>query len=592
MRSHLTCTLALLATCLPLAQPVHAADLRTRAEQTGFVETGRYDETVRLCEAFARAYPRTVRCFDFGTTPEGQPMKVLAISRTGALDAQAAKAKNIPVVLVQGGIHAGEIDGKDAGFWLLRRMLEQADPSVGSLDKLVWLFVPVFNVDGHERFGPWNRPNQRGPKQMGWRTTAQDINLNRDYIKADAPEMQAMLKLVDQWDPLMEVDLHVTDGAKFEQGGSFTGEPVVAGDTELAKVGRKFRQNVIDDMNKHGDLMLPFYPSFVEYDNPQSGFEDVVFPPRYSNGYFPMRNRFGWLLETHSWKDYKTRVRYTYDCLASVLQQVARNGAKWRQLELDADARAAQLAGQPVDLAWKASDKSHTIDFKGYAYTRTPSDISGAPMTAYDENKPQKWKVPLRDDLQPSLTVTAPQGGYIVPAAWAAQVAAKLDLQGIAYTRIGAKASAAIEQFRVEDFSFSPQSFEGHQQLAKIGGDWKSASADIPAGSLFVPIAQAKARLVMSILEPQAPDSLLQWGVFNNVFERKEYMEAYVAEQVARDMLAKDPQLKAQFEQRLEDDPEFAANPRARLDFFARRNSDWDTRYALYPVYRSGEVLK
>lgn len=581
-----------LGSLVAFASPVLAAtDLGTKAEQTSFVETGRYDETIRLCEAFARAYPRTVRCFDFGTTPEGRPMKALAISRSGALDAQAAKAKRIPVVLVQGGIHAGEIDGKDAGFWLLRRMLEGGDPNVASLDKLVWLFVPVFNVDGHERFGAWNRPNQRGPKEMGWRTTAQDLNLNRDYVKAEAPEMQAMLKLVNAWDPLMEVDLHVTDGAKFEQGGSFTGEPVVAGDAELAKVGRKLRADVIDAMNDNGARMLPFYPSFVGYDDPASGFEDVVFTPRFSDGYFTMLNRYGWMLETHSWKDYKTRVQYTYDCIASILRQVAKNGVKWQQLEREADARASQLGGTPVDLAWQATDKAHVIKFKGYAYARTPSDVSGALMTAYDESKPQTWKVPLRDDLQPSLTIVAPKGGYIVPAAWAEIVAKNLDLHGIAYSRLGAKANVDAQRFRADDFSFSPQSFEGHQQLTKISGEWKASTSNVDAGALFVPIAQPKARLVMSILEPQAPDSLLQWGTFNNAFERKEYMEAYVAEQVARDMLAKDPALKAEFEQKLKDDPKFAADPRARLDFFARRNSDWDTAYALYPVLRTDDVL-
>jgi murein tripeptide amidase MpaA len=132
-------------------------------------------------------------------------------------------------MLIQGGIHAGEIDGKDAGFLALREALENK-AAAGALDKQVLLFVPVFNVDGHERFGKWNRPNQRGPVEMGWRTTAQNYNLNRDYVKADAPEMQAMLALVNAWDPLAYVDLHVTDGAKFEPDVSIQVEPVHGGD--------------------------------------------------------------------------------------------------------------------------------------------------------------------------------------------------------------------------------------------------------------------------------------------------------------------------------------------------------------------------
>ena len=189
------------------APSVHAAtsDLTTVSERSGFTRTGRYDEVIALCDAFQREYPKAVRCFDFGTTPEGRPMKALAVSTTGHLDPQSARAANLPVLLAQGGIHAGEIDGKDAGFLLLREMLE-GKAGRGVLDKLVVLFVPVFNIDGHERFGRWNRPNQRGPEEMGWRTTAQNYNLNRDYMKADAPEMQAMLRLVDIWDPIVTMD--------------------------------------------------------------------------------------------------------------------------------------------------------------------------------------------------------------------------------------------------------------------------------------------------------------------------------------------------------------------------------------------------
>ncbi len=203
----------LLLTSAPAA--LAAAPLTTQAERSGFIQTGRYDEVIALCDAFAQRYPQAVRCIQFGTTPEGRPMKALIASTSGALDPQSAAQRKLPVVLVQGGIHAGEIDGKDAGFLALRELLD-GKAGNGVLDKLVWVFVPVFNVDGHERFGAWNRPNQRGPEQMGWRTTAQNLNLNRDYVKADAPEMQAMLQLVQQWDPLMVVDLHVTDGAKFE----------------------------------------------------------------------------------------------------------------------------------------------------------------------------------------------------------------------------------------------------------------------------------------------------------------------------------------------------------------------------------------
>jgi hypothetical protein len=486
---------------------------------------------------------------------------------------------------MQGGIHAGEIDGKDAGLLALREMLD-GTAAPGALDRQVLVFVPVFNVDGHERFGRWNRPNQRGPEAMGWRTTGQNYNLNRDYAKADTPEMQAMLRLVEAWDPLATIDLHVTDGAKFQHDVSIQVEPVHAGDADLRAAGTALRDGVMADLRARGSKPLDVYPSFVENDNPASGITDSVSPPRFSTGYFWLRNRMGMLVETHSWKDYPTRVRITHDTVLSVLGQVAAHGAAWRAQAAAADARAAALAGQAVPLEYKAGERVRMIDFLGYAYTRTPSEISGALMTRYDESTPQVWKMPLRDDLVPALTVEAPRAGYLVVPAHAAWVAERLARHGIAFRTLAAPVPAGpMGVFRADGTAFAAGSVEGHQRLT-LAGDWRTETRGTGAGALFVPIDQPKARLVMSLLEPRATDSLAAWGGFSNAFEQKEYMEAYVAEDVARAQLRADPALKAAFEQRLRDDAAFAANPAARLEFFARRHPSWDERFNLYPVYR------
>lgn len=587
-RLPLAAALALLLTALPAAA---AGDPRmTVAERSGFIETGRYDEVIALCDTFARLHPEAVRCVQFGTSPEGRPMQALVVSRSGALEPEAARAAGVPVVLVQGGIHAGEIDGKDAGFLALRELLDGA-AAPDALDALVLVFVPVFSVDGHERFGAWNRPNQRGPREMGWRTTAQNLNLNRDYAKADAPEMQAMLALVEAWDPIAYIDLHATNGAQFEHDISIQVEPVHAGDEALREIGRAFRDAVMADLAAQGSLPLPFYPSFVEHDNPESGFEDGVSPPRFSTGYFPLRNRLAMLVETHSWKEYPVRVRITRNTVISVVEQIARHGGDWMRVAREADARAAALGGTRAPLAWTATDASRTVDFRGYAYTRTPSEISGALMTRYDETTPQLWRVPLRDTLTPSLEVTLPRGGYLVPAAQAAWVGEKLRQHGIDFYRLDtAQPALAVEAFRATQATPAAGSVEGHQRLT-LDGDWAAEAMDVAAGALFVPIAQPKARLVAALLEPQAPDALAAWGRFNTHFERKEYMEDYVAEQVAREMLAADPSLRTEFEARLRDDQAFAESSAARLEFFYRRHSAWDDRYNLYPVLRTDTVL-
>ena len=151
-------------------------DLRTLAEDSGYERTGRYDEVLRLCEGFAKSHPNQVRCQRFGQTPQGRPMVALIASADGLFEPEQSVQKGRPVVLAQGCIHAGEVDGKDAGFLFLRKVLA-GEVLPGILSKLTFVFVPVFNVDGHERFGPYQRPNQNGPIEMGWRVTAQNLNL-------------------------------------------------------------------------------------------------------------------------------------------------------------------------------------------------------------------------------------------------------------------------------------------------------------------------------------------------------------------------------------------------------------------------------
>jgi hypothetical protein len=559
--------------------------LETISERSGFRVTGRYDEVERLCAELAKAFPGNVRSFEFGRTPEGRPMLGLVVTKTGALTPEDARERGIPVMLAQGGIHAGEIDGKDAGFLAIREML-QGQSAKGALEQYVLVFVPVFNVDGHERFGRYNRPNQNGPEEMGWRTTAQNYNINRDYAKADSPEMQAMLRLLDAWDPILYVDLHVTDGAQFEVDVSNNLEPILTGDAGMQPGGRALIEELNAALSAQGSLPIDFYPSFRENDDPLSGFDASPYPPRFSTGYWATRNRYSLLVETHSWKDYPTRVRVTHNILVKLSEMMAKQGRDWRKLAREADARAEKLGGQDVTLDFDTGPHVTMIDFRGYAYTREPSAISGALVTRYDPTKPQVWRVPFRDTLVPKVTVRAPRGAYVVPPAHAAWLGERLAIHGIKFERLSrASQGAKVEAFRATRVTFGTAPFEGHF-TTKLEGVWKEERLDVPAGSLIVPIAQPKARLVMTLLEPQSGDSFASWGFFSAAFEQKEYMEAYVAEDVARQMLASDPALAEEFKKRLATDAEFAKNPQARLDFFYQRHPSYDTRFNLYPVLR------
>jgi hypothetical protein len=572
--------------------------LTTIAEESGFRRTGRTEEVTRLCAAFAATWPQAVRSLEFGHSAQGRPMRALVASH--------GDPRTLPMLMLQGGIHPGESDGKDAGFIALRELLSGADTH-GVLDRIAILFVPAFNVDGHERFGRWNRPNQNGPEEMGWRTTAQNLNLNRDYTKADAPEMRALLALIRDWDPLVCADLHVTDGADFEPDISLQAEPVNQGAAALWPAGRELRDALIAKLEQSGSMPLAFYPDLAKTDDPASGFLLTVYSPRFSTGYFPQRNRFTVLVETHSWKDYATRVRITRNTILALAELIAEHGVRWRALVRQADVAATRLGGSELVLdyssAWReptgggrpetggGAGDTDLIDFRGYAYTREVSPVSGEPVTVYDPTRPQIWRVPFRKLVAPSVVVKAPLGGYVIPCAWAADIGMRLAAHGIRFEPL----SAAINRVRVEAFrasgaQFAAAPFEGRMRVA-LTGSWQLETHDLEAGALFVPITQPLARLITHLLEPQGPDSFAAWGFFNACFEHKEYIEPYVADQIARTLLTQTPALREEFNRRLKEDPAFADSPRARLEFFLRRHSSWDSHLNLYPVFRVDELL-
>ena len=569
---------------IPLLLLTAAPPLTTVAEGSGFTKTGRYAEVEALCAEFPRRYPGKVKCEPFGTTPLGRKMLVFTASADGTFSPEQVRKKARPVVMLQGGIHAGEIDGKDAGFWLLRELLD-GKAGAGVLGRLTLVFVPVINVDGHERVSRNNRPNQVGPEEMGWRVTSQNLNLNRDYAKAEAPEMQAMLGLLTRYDPILYADLHVTDGAKFQPDVAVLIEPRRAGAPGMRELGEQLSASTLEELTAKGHRPVDFYPSFSKEDDPASGFAYGVPPPRLSNGYWNLKNRFVVLVETHSWKPYAVRVKATSDVCLALLTRAADGAPRWLEAARAADSSDEQAAGKEVPLLWDNNDHQVTIEFPGYAYTREDSTVSGTKWVRYDDTKPEVWKLPLFDELQPTVSIKAPKGGYVVPPPYAVAVGKKLELHGFKFSVLDkATPNATVESFRVVDAKFKQQPYEGRHTV-QVKGEWKADQREVPKGSLYVPAGQRGVALLMNLLEPVAPDSLMSWGYFNAHLEQKEYLEPYVAEAVARDML-KDPQVKAAFEARLKADPAFAKSPDERLKFFYSRHGSWDDKLNLYPILR------
>lgn len=551
-------------------------DWRTRAEATAFAETPREAETLAYLRRLEKASP-WIQVTSFGKSGEGRDLTLVIASKDRAFDPAAAARSGKAIVLLQAGIHAGEIDGKDAGMMLLRDMAVTRERAA-LLDHAILLFMPIYNVDGHERFGPYNRINQNGPQEAGWRTTARNLNLNRDYMKADAVETRAWLRAFTSWRPDLLIDAHVTDGTDYRydltyiiESGPSVPRPIAAW-VDAAVLGR-----AIPAFDAKGHLSSPYV--FLKDDgDPAKGLTGSVATPRFSTGYANLQNRPGFLIETHMLKDYRTRVVATYDMVVALLEEINRDPEALRSAVRQADADAARPG--PLPLLFEATDKARRIEFKGVEYRREPSVVSGGMMVAYGP-APLDLGLDRFDDFKVTLAVEKPLA-YLVPPQWTEAIEV-LRLHGVATRRLTKPLTATVDGYRLSEPKWQEQPFEGRHPLTFKTERLRGLSREFPAGTVVVPLDQRTSAVAVHLLEPQGPDSFAAWGFFDAIFEQKEFAEAYVMERVAREMMDKDPALRAAFEKALAD-PAFAADPKKRLDFFFRRSPWWDDRIGLYPV--------
>lgn len=566
-----------------MARPT-PSPLETHAERTKYAETGPAAEVDALVRAFARRFRGRVRAERFGTSAEGRPLWVLAASDDGTLTPENARRRGRPVVFALAGIHPGEIDGKDAGFQLLRELL-QGEALPGVLKQVTFVFVPIFNVDGHEHSSPHHRPNQNGPRSQGWRTNARNLNLNRDWMKADSPEMRALLPVLQAWDPVVFIDLHVTDGAHFLPDVSLLVAPLIEGPPAMKSMARVLQEEIHADLRAGGHLPLDFYPSLMREDDPASGFTRTVYTPRFSHTYWGLRNRLAVLVETHSWKDYRTRVVTTRDVLAAALNSVQRHGPTWRVRMRGLDENARARPPTTLDLAFTSTDQTETIEFPGYAYDRAPSPATGGTYLRFHLDRPEVWRVPLRSQMVATIHVDLPRGGWAVRPGWAATVVEALDRHGIEHRTLQRPTRARVSEFELADPRPAIAPYEGRQRLDPVG-DWSAPKPEeLPRGTLVIPLAQPRAALAAHLLEPTGPDSLTAWGSFNAAFQQQEYVEQYLLEPWAEAELARNPELRAAFDERLRD-PAFAGNADARRRFFLLRHPSYDQRIRRVPVLR------
>ncbi|MEO7166947.1 MAG: M14 family metallopeptidase [Chthoniobacterales bacterium] len=560
----------------------------TPAEKTDFRLTPTYDETTAWLRKLVAAAPQQLKMISLGKSPEGRDIWMIIAARDSEATPEALRKNAKPTVLAQAGIHSGEIDGKDAGLMLLRDMTVRGTKR-DLLEQANFLFVPIFNVDGHERASQFGRVNQRGPEIMGWRTNAKNLNLNRDYAKADTPEMTAMLGALSQWQPDLYLDLHVTDGADYQYDITFgfngTGGHSPAIEAWLENT---FTPAVTNDLEKMGHT--PGSTDTANWINPidlSKGIQSWMANPRFSTGYGDVRHLPTVLLENHSLKPYERRVLGTYVYLESALRTAGKNAASLRQaIAADRSANAST-----IPLAWEFDDKAvaETIDYKGIESRAVPSAISGGLRMEFT-GKPITVKIPYRRANRVSASITRPKA-YWIPPAWG-DVVQRLERHGIHCERIAEARDLAVTSYRLDEMKIlganpgdEAQPFEGHVQITAKPIATKH-TAHFPAGSVRVPMDQPLGDLAALLLEPSSTDSYFQWGFFDEVLQPTEYIEGYILEPMAEKMMASDPKLAAEFRDKLATDEAFRASPKERLRWFYARTPFFDERWNIYPVAR------
>ena len=554
----------------------------THFEQSGLERTPRYDDTVAWLQRLVKRAPE-LTLVSLGPSAEGRQIWMVVASREGAADPAGLRKNGRPTLLAHAGIHAGEIDGKDAGLMLLRDMTVLKTRRA-LLDRTNLLFIPILSVDGHERFSRFGRINQRGPIETGWRTNRRNLNLNRDYAKLETEEMQALVAAIHEWQPDLYMDLHVTDGADYQYDITFGYNGPHAWSPHIAQwLDRVFSPAAHADLERMGHIPGPLIFAVNNRDM-SGGSGDWTAGPRFSTGWGDARHLPTVLVENHSLKPYRQRVLGTYVLLESAMRLV---GSEYESLRA-ARARDQNEASGKVVLDW---EPDQTTPLPRHAFEGVRSELYHSPITGTIN---VRWTGELVDGEIAIVSTNRPKSlvrrpaAYYVPAAWY-PIVDKLRLHGIDVHRLEQRTSVEVEMYRLPnaaiDVEHSP--FEGRCRFVPGEPIVERRKIDLPAGSFRVETAQPLGTLAVLLLEPQAPDSFFQWGYLAEILQRSEYVESYVMEPMAQAMLEADPELRGAFEKRLLDDADFAGDAQARLQWFYEKTPFYDSEYRLYPIARS-----
>ncbi|MFT6731992.1 MAG: hypothetical protein ACJAS9_000167 [Polaribacter sp.] len=548
---------------------------QTPSEKLNLISTPNYKETFKYLDKLVASDQRLNK-ISIGKSPQGRDIWMVIASSDGISTSTELRNNGKPTLLVQAGIHSGEIDGKDAGLMLLRDIIYGGKEKL--LEKVNWLFVPILSVDGHEKISAFNRVNQRGPTNMGWRTSAENLNLNRDYTKLETLELKALIKTINEWKPDLYYDVHVTDGEDYQYDITYGFNTSYGASPSISKwLSENLKPQIDTTLETNGHLGGPLTFGIDSMDF-SKGIVGWTASPRFSNGYGDYRHLATVLVENHSLKPYKQRVLGTYIFIEETLKILAEKG----QGLIKATKKDNSRKVDELIVSWDMNQENPTsMDFMGIDYRQKTDPLTGLKYIDWlGTNKlyidlPIVWMNKAKD------TVSIPQS-YWIPAQYYT-VIEKLKSHGIEMVLHKEKKVIKGNQLCVEDFEFAAVPFEG-RQMPKASFSETSNKFVLPEYSVEVKTNQPLGHLAVALLDPRATDSFFAWGYFNSIFQRTEYIESYVLIPLAKKLFAENPKLKNIFEKRKQDDKEFAKDSTKQMEWIYQQSKYYDQEYLKYPV--------
>ena len=509
---------ALALVALPCTAAVLAGQqsLVTVAEASGFTATSRHADIMEFIRQLQRQSP-LVRVETMGTSTEGREVPLIVIGDPVPASPTDLRYDERAVVYIQANIHAGEVEGKEAAQMLARDIA--LGKTAGYLDKLVILIAPIFNADGNEKISTQNRTNQVGPEQgVGIRYNGQNLDLNRDGMKVESPEVAGLIQnVLLSWDPIFFLDSHTHNGSYHQEPVTWTwglnpngdaGILTYMADVLLPAVTERMREGYNTLTVPHGD--------FIDPSKPETGWVPLGPQPRYLSNYVGLRNRFSVLNEQYPYVDFETRVQGAYNLFLAFLDHIHANRDEMVALVREADRRAIARGANPsrqdvfvVEYDQAAIDLHITI--QGYEM-ELMEQPGGRPRYRPTDVKKTYADVPYLARYTPRRTVRFPRG-YLIPIREDA-VLEKLLQHGVAVEQLKEPVTLTVESFTVSEISPASRLNQGHYTNS-VRGEYAMVEKEFPVGTLFVSTAQALGPVAAYLLEPESDDGLVVWNFFD-----------------------------------------------------------------------------